>query len=364
MPRTTIHHLPDDLLARCLAPLPVKDRFVSAALVSKRFHALAARPEQLSLTIDGEGAGASTALCELQALQPWLLKHGASLQELELSCDALGAEAASLLDGCLAAATGRGSGSLRRLELITSCQEGSAFLLGSWASLHSLQQLSIDALQHLALTDCPLEVWLPATAPHLTSLQVLELECSSIEWGEVTDAVNASLQSLPQLRGLWLDADIGGSDAFPTAAALLSSLQWLHLHPNSWSGGSLPAGSWQRSLRRLVLHPGVAAASMQFMEGLPQLDHLSLLWPPNLAGAASERPWRAFFDWAARHPPLRRLDWRLDLDCSESHLSVSPATMNAMVQLGRRRPALCLECLENTRVYKTMFWKELLSDWI
>ncbi|KAL4420604.1 hypothetical protein ABPG75_010286 [Micractinium tetrahymenae] len=452
--RTTIHHLPDDLLARCLAPLPQEDRFTSAALVSKLFHAAAARPERLSLRID-DVSGTAAALRRLRALQPWLLSHGASLQELELCCQLWGAEAASLLDGCLLAVTGGSNGSLLRLQLNSSI-DGANFSLSGWASLRCPRQLTVrvpgklqlfislegacqlrrlelaargyevggaarlppsltklvcrystmwavpkssgnlhdlqvgnlsclrsltlggfgtgedgpvgadgplgglsalHALQHLALVECRHASWLPAAAPHLTSLQVLEIEHAA--WSQVADSVQASLQLLPQLRGLWLNAEFDGPEVFSAAAASLSSLQWLCLLSRDGEL-RLPGGPWQRSLCRLVLGPEVAAASVPFLQGLARLQHVTLPWPPSMTGAG-QRHWRAFFDWAAHHPSLRRLDWLPEQEGFAYEFSMSPAAANAMVQLARMRPELQAECVEDTREQEPIF--KVLAEW-
>ncbi|KAL4420599.1 hypothetical protein ABPG75_010255 [Micractinium tetrahymenae] len=274
---TNIHHLPDDLLAHCLALLPQKDRFSHAPLVCKRFCGLVGRPHQLVLAIGRQcqPAALAQALPLMRALRSWLVKHGGSLRELDVGWhpDANGgeqdgaAEAASLLAGCLQAATSGSACRLRRLQLAVTPKPAGNMIYGlsGWAAatqslqhlkvsvtgmlrllcnlagasqlrslelqaqgfwfgpadalppsltklgfacvgsvagnLHELQvgnlaalrSLSLDSwtdwdvgppvsglsrlhgLQHLALTDCCVDEWLPAVAPHLTSLQALEM---------------------------------------------------------------------------------------------------------------------------------------------------------------------------------------------
>ncbi|KAL4420600.1 hypothetical protein ABPG75_010256 [Micractinium tetrahymenae] len=354
--QTSIHEVPDALLARCMGLLPETDR------------------------------------------------HSGSLQDLELgfdlACESEQAleEAAALVNACLAA--GGAGGALRRLKFWTSdlpYAQGPAFTLGDWApcltslqrlevgcrrnvrllcamqglsqlqsleltvrqivlgpgvglppsltrlvfvcsgnpveSLHHLQvgnlsrlrSLSLSgrqgadeldsppvgglsglrSLQHLSLTDCTLGGWLPAAAGHWTCLQVLEI---SQPIGEVAVSLQQALQALTGLTGLFLE---DYTQPLPQAAARLGRLRWLYWHSWGWCRGpqaALQPGPWQRSLRCCVLEFHVAMANAAFLEGCPQLERISFANPPYCSSAASGL-WDALWAWAAAAPWLRCLDF-------------------------------------------------------
>ncbi|KAL4420593.1 hypothetical protein ABPG75_010249 [Micractinium tetrahymenae] len=393
----TIHSLPDGLLASCLELLPQQDRYTSAALVCKRIHALTCNPKQLSLSTGRAYSAAAVAdrLRRLRALLPWLLKHGASLQELELSCEVPGAEAASLLDGCLAAAASKGSPS--RLHLAIDSSNGQFYAPGSWAaSLQHLQHLSIEVngrlhllaslggasrllsldlkatrfsvspALHLAVEDCAFAAWLPAAAAHLSGLQVLELPENP--GGNVPAAANQVLTALPQLRGLWLE-DAAFAVEFPQAAAALSQLGWMFFDCFSSQRDRPvvpPSGPWQQHLRCLVVDWFAAKGMVPFLGGCPRLEELTLASAPVKTTSAPDVGWQVFWRWAAAHPPLKRLRFPPEFEYGDEAGTCMPELLNAAVRLAAARPELHIECLEGSEALdglRALFRRQLLAEW-
>lgn len=171
-------------------------RLASAALVSKRFSAVAIKTRRLTVRFDLEAAGGAAALLRrLQSLQPWLLKHGDALQELQLVCNVNSAETAGMLEGCLTAATGGGSGSLRRLQLYASGEEDSLLALGGWASFNHLQQLIVTVGGKLQLF---------VSLEGACQLQRLSLTASTFEVGGAAKLPPSLTKLALYNRQLWL----------------------------------------------------------------------------------------------------------------------------------------------------------------
>ncbi|KAL4420621.1 hypothetical protein ABPG75_010277 [Micractinium tetrahymenae] len=328
----TIHSLPDDLLARCLVLLSEQDRFASAALVSKRFHALAGSPERLSLSIgtEDEPAPIAAGCAGCACCSPGCSAMAAACGRLSYctwgggETDS-GAQQVSILKG------------LRSLHLFRlQATDLSAIKVGS---LSRLQQL-----QHLSLDECTIAGWLPATAPHLTSLQALEIVYPQDD--KDTSKINSTLRALPQLRGLWLEAHELRS-VVPRAAAALSQLQWLCINPGLYNGKPvLPSGPWQRNLRHFLTRCGVAEANVPFLEGLPCLERISLVTPPCKGKPTDpDAQWHQFWRWAARHPPLRCLEFPAESEDGKSAGFVAPEVVTVVAQLAAARPQLRIECL-------------------
>ncbi|KAL4420594.1 hypothetical protein ABPG75_010250 [Micractinium tetrahymenae] len=271
----TIHSLPDDLLARCLVLLSEQDRFASAALVSKRFHALAGSPERLSLSIgtEDEPAPIAAGCAGCACCSPGCSAMAAACGRLSYctwgggETDS-GAQQVSILKG------------LRSLHLFRlQATDLSAIKVGS---LSRLQQL-----QHLSLDECTIAGWLPATAPHLTSLQALEIVYPQDD--KDTSKINSTLRALPQL---------------------------------------------------------LAEANVPFLEGLPRLERISLVTPPCKGKPTDpDAQWHQFWRWAARHPPLRCLEFPAESEDGKSAGFVAPEVVTVVAQLAAARPQLRIECL-------------------
>ncbi|KAL4420625.1 hypothetical protein ABPG75_010281 [Micractinium tetrahymenae] len=158
----------------------------------------------------------------MRALRSWLVKHGGSLRELDVGWhpDANGgeqdgaAEAASLLAGCLQAATSGSACRLRRLQLAVTPKPAGNMIYGlsGWAAAtQSLQHLKVSVTGMLRLL-CNL-----AGASQLRSL---ELQAQGF-WFGPADALPPSLTklgfacvgNLAALRSLsldsWTDWDVG-----------------------------------------------------------------------------------------------------------------------------------------------------------
>ena len=94
----------------------------------------------------------------------------------------------------------------------------------------------------------------------------------------------------------------------------MTRLQWLHWQDDEWDSSGLPVGPYAISLQHLVTSFGTASTTLPALAGMGQLQRLSLTNTPKLeTGGQFETPnvaeWHAFWAWAERHPPLRRLDF-------------------------------------------------------
>jgi len=224
----------------------------------------------------------------------------------------------------------------------------------------------LPRLRRLALSNCFLGSCLPACASQWTGLQELEVfhpqQAEADAW---RGSLSSALQALPQLRGLWLEWNDYPGGTSPQAAAGLSRLEWLYWEPNG-GGAALPPGPWQRSLRMLVTNYETAAASLPFLSGAQQLERLSLVNPPYKAGwtpdSAKARQWPAFWSWAAKHGPLRCLEFTPEPNYAEAPGTVQPEAVNAVASLAATRPGLHIECLPATDD-PTLMYPQLLLPW-
>ena len=118
-------------------------------------------------------------------------------------------------------------------------------------------------------------------------------------------------------------------------------------------GAPLPAGPWLASLRWLSVNVSTLLSSTALLPAMAGLECVSLHYSPG----AQNRWWmpaaHAFFDWAARHPPLRRLS----LECGSAASGSEDFVMH-LVRLCRRRPGLLVQCSDMFREGDT------LSDWM
>lgn len=159
-----------------------------------------------------------------------------------------------------------------------------------------------------------------------------------------------SLQSLQQLTCLLID---GSSDLNQVLPALggLSRLQQCSVivygdtsearplaEPGPPLASSLPSGAWLRSLRWLQCSFPTLVNSVEQLAAAQQLEYLSIAGVPTAGSADLDlAAHSAFWDWAARHPPLRRLG----LELVEPQASPVPSDfLNEVLILWQRRPAL------------------------
>ncbi|KAL4420602.1 hypothetical protein ABPG75_010258 [Micractinium tetrahymenae] len=278
------------------------------------------------------------------------LEGATQLRCLELEARSFEAGPAAVLPASLTKLVGH----LSTLRSVTLAGMGAA--PGGMPPLGGLSNLA--GLQHLALIECDVSGWLPGAAHHISGLQALEL-IDPFDEDELA-TLSPVLRLLPQLRGLWLEWD---GACLPPTAADLSRLRWLYC--NSWGAGgpTYPAGACQKSLRRLVLHPEAAKANVPFLAGLERLEVLGLVQPMDKMFGQPPVHWHAFFAWAARHPPLRRLEFPPESVWSFKAGVLSPDIMNAVIQLLRARPALAVECLATEDGHGDFFREQLLAEW-
>ena len=135
-----------------------------------------------------------------------------------------------------------------------------------------------------------------------------------------------------------------GLDPLPPALSGLSRLRLCHLESygpaeRTAYAPALPGGPWLRSLQWLSVGPGTLLSSTAVLQGAAALECVSIAGSPaggiDWHSAAAD----AFFDWLARHPPLRCFSvdaGRPKKVCSRFFVRV--------LQLGRSRPALRVQC--------------------
>jgi len=159
---------------------------------------------------------------------------------------------------------------------------------------------------------------------------------------------------------------ISKGDELPQGLAALSRLEWLYW--DSISGtAALPQGPWQRSLQLLITSYETAAASLPFLSGAERLERLSLTTPPGKAGwqhgGTRAHQWPAFWGWAERHRPLRCLQLFPEPEYAEAPGTVQPEVVNAVASLAAKRPNLHVDCRPGTDPPRSVYRKQLLSEW-
>lgn len=139
-------------------------------------------------------------------------------------------------------------------------------------------------------------------------------------------AMNARLQPLTQLTSLCIS--IHAQQLGLPALARLSGLQLLCL--DDGRPPSLPPGQWIAGLRELGAGWHCLRGSVDALASAAQLERLVVL---ERSAPESVRADRAFFAWAAQHPPLRSLQF---------HLAgpMRAGLRTALQQLQKRRPEL------------------------
>ena len=141
-----------------------------------------------------------------------------------------------------------------------------------------------------------------------------------------------------------------GLDPLPPALSGLSRLRLCHLEcwgrlaEGATYAPPLPGGPWLRSLQWLSVGPGTLLSSTAVLQGAAALECVSIANSPTTSVDWHSPAADAFFDWLARHPPLRRLA----VDCSSwpSNSKQAFASTDFVVQmthLCRRRPALLVQ---------------------
>ena len=105
---------------------------------------------------------------------------------------------------------------------------------------------------------------------------------------------------------------------------------------------ALPGGPWLRSLRMLGANIDVLSSSTAVLQAAPALEVVCA----GDTDSQQQFDWRspaaaAFFDWLARHPPLRLVYFEPDAESAafDSHLFAA-----RLAQLWRRRPGMDVQC--------------------
>ena len=196
------------------------------------------------------------------------------------------------------------------------------------AQLTSLRWLGLEYAQSL-----------PACLDQLTWLEVLIVDNVRAEDAQQTSAaLEAAVARLTNLTTLLLcDAPEGGG--VPSTLAGLSRLQ--HCSLGSWrlswpeQPAALPGGPWLRSLRSLGASFDTLVLSAAQLATAERLQHLCILGTPT---GGTPDTCAAFFEWAAQHPPLRRLSFDM-----EQELSVPAGMFAHVLGLQRARPQLLVD---------------------
>ena len=139
-----------------------------------------------------------------------------------------------------------------------------------------------------------------------------------------------------------------GLDPLPPALSGLSRLRLCHLeHRGRLAEGAacaplLPGGPWLRSLQWLSVGPGTLLSSTAVLQGVTALECVTVAYSPTAKIDWGSSAVAAFFDWLARHPPLRRLSF------DAARLSAQPMLGSIdfvvhMTHLGRQRPVLLVQ---------------------
>lgn len=143
---------------------------------------------------------------------------------------------------------------------------------------------------------------------------------------QINAQLNASLQLLTQLTSLYL-----GTHAWQGGLPALSALSRLQrLCLDEGGPPSLPPGQWIGNLRELGAGWACLCNSTQVLAAAAQLEMLVVL---ERTAAVKLSANRAFFAWAAAHPPLRRLQFSLPR-------SLPTGLSSAVGRLLNRRPEM------------------------
>ncbi|KAL4425648.1 hypothetical protein ABPG75_009664 [Micractinium tetrahymenae] len=200
----------------------------------------------------------------------------------------------------------------------------------------------LPGLRRLGLRSC--QFW-PACLSALTGLEALALVDDADSSNRVqsgadesgTDILAAACPRLQRLTLLALDS-VQGTPVIPSA---VTSLHGLHsFYWFEYSGGTLPAGEWLRSLRRLTAFAESLAASLPALE-----RHATSL---EVAGAyfydtkqADATHLAAALGSAPRLPALRRLLLRADEELFAQQL-------RGLLAAQRARPDMLVDCVHWT----------------
>jgi hypothetical protein len=199
-----------------------------------------------------------------------------------------------------------------------------------------------------------------ALSGSLTRLELAEMEDLSAEGGMAAltrlqhllcwlgspEAGEAIAAALPHLTGLtclmlWGDCCL---NLLSPALSSLSRLQLCELENDGYddAGGQLaplPVGPWLHSLRWLSTNDNTLLRSLPALQAAAAFECISIeLTPPSRSHDWCPPAAAAFFDWLARHPPLRRLC----LACYSEDLAPLEIVQHLM-RLCRYRPDLAIE---------------------
>lgn len=193
----------------------------------------------------------------------------------------------------------------------------------------------------------------------LSALRTLEVE----DWP-------APLAALTQLECLFAN-NVGDPEAFETALGQLRGLTTLALYSQAperpppfshlrhlqrlclcttgcdLADLSLPSGPWLASIRWLGLNFDVLTAAVDLLCGAPQLEYLCCLDCPERTAGEMRPQWRAFWEFAATHSPLRCLGFVAD-DGNDFKLLL----IDALLHLKERRPALQLRRYDDIDAFR------------
>ena len=112
------------------------------------------------------------------------------------------------------------------------------------------------------------------------------------------------------------------------------------VEPGLLPGRSIPSGAWLSSLRWLHLNFALLANSMEPLSHTHLLEYLSINVPTAITAQLGAHS--AFWIWAARHPPLRRLGLEFEEYTDEAPFPY--ALLHKILCLLQQRPSLAVAC--------------------
>jgi hypothetical protein len=179
----------------------------------------------------------------------------------------------------------------------------------------------------------------------MTSLRHLKVACHPVAQGVTGAELGAALRPLHQLTCLLIRADalvqalpaLSGCAGLQRCMFMLDDLE-AAVEPGLLPGSGIPSGAWLSSLRWLHVNFALLANSMEPLSHTHLLEYLSINVPtPTTAQLGAHS---AFWIWAVRHPPLRRLGLEFEEYTDEAPFPY--ALLHAILCLVRQRPCLAV----------------------